>query len=112
MRWRHPHLGMLLPASTFIPIAEKSGLMISDGRPGPFGKPAHKEAPPGWRSSIGVAVNLSVSQFDRGAILPGRIQHALDASESGAGPARDRDHRESALLKSEARAARDAKAVA
>ena len=80
MRWRHPHLGMLLPA-TFIPIAEKSGLMISMGDWAL--QQACKDAA-GWRSNIRVAVNLSVSQFDR-RDLTSRVQHALDASGLEAG---------------------------
>jgi diguanylate cyclase (GGDEF)-like protein len=98
MRWRHPHLGMVPPA-TFIPIAEKSGLMLTMGDWAL--QQACKDAA-GWRSNIRVAVNLSVSQFDQ-SDLAARVQHALDAS--GLEPGRlEIEITESALLKSEARA--------
>lgn len=98
MRWRHPHLGMLLPAA-FIPIAEKSGLMLTMGDWAL--QQACKDAA-GWRSDMRVAVNLSVSQFDQ-SDLAARVQHALDASGLEAGRL-EIEITESALLKSEARA--------
>jgi predicted signal transduction protein with EAL and GGDEF domain len=98
MRWRHPHLGMV-PPKTFIPIAEKSGLMLTMGDWAL--QQACKDAA-GWRSNIRVAVNLSVSQFDQ-SDLAARVQHALDVSGLDAGRL-EIEITESALIKSEARA--------
>lgn len=98
MRWRHPQLGMV-PPSTFIPMAEKSGMIL------PLGEWALKQAcrdAATWRSGIKVAVNLSAAQFDRDD-LAGTVQHALDTSGLDA----DRleiEITEATLLKSEARA--------
>jgi diguanylate cyclase (GGDEF)-like protein len=60
MRWRHPRFGMVPPA-TFLPIAEKSGLIFS------LGEWALEQAcrdAASWRSGIKVAVNLSAAQFN------------------------------------------------
>lgn len=63
IRWRHPEKGLLLP-STFVPLAEETGLII------PLGKwllyqCARKLA--SWeasgRGAIGLSVNLSARQF-------------------------------------------------
>jgi diguanylate cyclase (GGDEF)-like protein len=60
MRWRHPQLGEVPPA-TFIPIAEEAGLI------GGIGAWALSEAcrvAAGWPQHIKLAVNLSPLQFD------------------------------------------------
>ena len=75
MRWSHPRLGMV-PPSTFIPIAEKSGLIVAMGEWALH--QACKDAA-GWSPNINVAVNLSAVQFEQ-ADLATSIQHALDAS--------------------------------
>lgn len=97
MRWRHPRLGMV-PPSTFIPIAEKSGLIVAMGEWAIH--QACKDAA-GWSSNIKVAVNLSAVQFDQ-PDLTASIQHALEAS--GLEPARlEVEITEQAFLKSETR---------
>lgn len=73
MRWYHPQLGMV-PPTTFIPIAEKSGLIVS------MGDWALRQAcrdAAGWRSDIKVAVNMSALQFDQGDLAAG-VQKVLD----------------------------------
>jgi diguanylate cyclase (GGDEF)-like protein len=97
MRWSHPRLGMV-PPSTFIPIAEKSGLIVAMGDWALH--QACRDAA-GWRSEIKVAVNLSAVQFEQ-PDLAASIQHALDTS--GLKPERlEVEITESALLKSETR---------
>jgi len=70
VRWIHPELGMVPPAS-FIPLAEASGLIV------PIGEWVLREACnqlARWRASgydaPRVAVNLSASQITRGDLLP------------------------------------------
>lgn len=97
MRWRHPRLGMV-PPSTFIPLAEKSGLIVSMGE-WALNQACRDAA--GWRSNIKVAVNLSAVQLDQ-SDLPASVQHALDTS--GLEPARlEVEITEQAFLNSEAR---------
>ena len=75
MRWRHPQLGMV-PPTTFIPIAERSGLILV------LGDWALRQAcrdAAGWRSDLKVAVNLSAVQFEQGD-LAASVQAALDES--------------------------------
>ncbi|WP_020085544.1 putative bifunctional diguanylate cyclase/phosphodiesterase [Hyphomicrobium zavarzinii] len=62
MRWQHPKLGMV-PPSTFIPIAERSGLILAMGEWALH--QACRDAA-GWAPSIRVAVNISAVQFDHG----------------------------------------------
>lgn len=98
MRWRHPRLGMV-PPSTFIPIAEKAGLIIAMGEWALH--QACRDAA-GWPSGIRVAVNLSAVQLDQ-SDLATSVRHALDTSGLDA----DRleiEINETALLRSEARA--------
>ena len=98
MRWRHPRLGMV-PPSTFIPIAEKSGLIITLGEWALH--QACRDAAT-WRSGIKVAVNLSAAQFDHGD-LANAVQRALEAS--GLKPERlEIEIAEATLLRSEDRA--------
>jgi diguanylate cyclase (GGDEF)-like protein len=75
MRWCHPQLGMV-PPSTFIPLAERTGLIVAMGDWALH--QACKDAA-GWSSSIKVAVNLSGVQVDH-PDLAASIQHALEAS--------------------------------
>jgi EAL domain-containing protein (putative c-di-GMP-specific phosphodiesterase class I) len=63
LRWQHPELGLILPAR-FIPLAEKTGLIV------PIGtwvlRTACAQAAAWQRAGMGnlrVAVNLSASQF-------------------------------------------------
>ncbi len=68
LRWRHPELGMVSPA-TFIPLAESSGLII------PIGEWVLREAcrqASIWTKSshpVMIAVNLSALQFQRGNLV-------------------------------------------
>lgn len=62
LRWRHPHRGMV-PPSTFIPLAEESGLIV------PIGEWTLREAcreAASWPNPLQVAVNLSPVQFQHG----------------------------------------------
>jgi len=79
IRWQHPERG-LVPPGMFIPLAERSGLII------PIGAWVLNEAcqqAQAWRerglSIQTVAVNLSGLQFKRGNLLE-TVQHALGAS--------------------------------
>ena len=70
VRWQHPELGLVSPAK-FIPLAERSGLII------PMGEWVLKEAcrqAQAWRETcrlphMVIAVNLSAVQFKRGNIV-------------------------------------------
>jgi diguanylate cyclase (GGDEF)-like protein/PAS domain S-box-containing protein len=78
VRWRHPELGMVSPA-TFIPIAEETGLILSIGEW--VLKTACRDAS-AWRAAgldLNVAVNLSPRQFRHKDLL-GIVVEALDAS--------------------------------
>ena len=80
-RWHSPTRGMV-PPSTFIPIAEESGLII------PLGEWALREAcreAASWAEPLVVAVNVSPIQFHHGD-LPGLV-HAI-LLETGLAPAR------------------------
>ncbi len=86
MRWRHPRMGEVPPA-TFIPLAEEAGLI------GSLGSWALEEAcrvASGWPEHIRLSVNLSPLQFDnprladevaetlrRWNIAPGRLELEL-----------------------------------
>jgi diguanylate cyclase len=70
LRWRHPTKGLLAPSS-FIPLAEETGLMI------PLGEWVLREAcrqARAWQVELGctfpVAVNLSATQFRHENVLP------------------------------------------
>jgi diguanylate cyclase (GGDEF)-like protein len=89
IRWHHPKLGTVLPAD-FVPIAEETGLIV------PIGEWAIHEATRQaalWPMSIGVSVNISNVQLQRGnlaltvfgalaasKLLPGRLH--LEITES------------------------------
>ncbi|MFN3655677.1 MAG: putative bifunctional diguanylate cyclase/phosphodiesterase [Pseudolabrys sp.] len=81
VRWHHPREG-LVPPSTFIPIAEESGLI------GPLGewilRTACREAA-SWPRPLGIAVNLSPAQFEHGD-LPQLVHGIL--LETGLAPSR------------------------
>jgi EAL domain-containing protein (putative c-di-GMP-specific phosphodiesterase class I) len=65
LRWRHPHRGMI-PPSTFIPLAEESGLIM------PIGEWVLREAcreAAAWPNQLQVAVNLSPVQFQHGDLV-------------------------------------------
>jgi diguanylate cyclase (GGDEF)-like protein/PAS domain S-box-containing protein len=74
-RWHHPRQGMV-PPSTFIPLAEESGLIM------PLGqwilRTACKEAA-GWPKPLRIAVNLSPVQFQHGE-LANQIHETLLAT--------------------------------
>jgi len=80
VRWRHPDLGLVAPTS-FIPIAEDTGLIV------PLGEWIISEtcrAIAGWRrqglGDVRVAVNISAIQFESGE-LPGVLDAALKAAQ-------------------------------
>jgi diguanylate cyclase (GGDEF)-like protein len=96
LRWRHPHLGMI-PPSTFIPIAERSGLMVAIGEW--VLQQACRDAA-AWQAPVKVAINVSAVQFEQ-SDLPALVQRALDAS--GLDPTRlEIEITEAALLRAEA----------
>lgn len=78
VRWQHPELG-LIPPGKFIPLAERSGLVI------PMGDWVLNEAcsqAQAWREkghALVMAVNLSALQFKRGNLLE-TVAHALKRS--------------------------------
>ena len=75
LRWQHPTEGTILP-SLFIPLAEETGLI------GPIGEWVIREAfteAASWPHPLGIAVNVSSSQFDRGNLV-GIAANALGAS--------------------------------
>ena len=81
VRWRHPSRG-LVPPSTFIPLAEETGLIASLGEW--VLRAACREAA-GWKLPLKVAVNLSPRQFQQ-ADLPETVIAIL--AETGLSPAR------------------------
>jgi diguanylate cyclase (GGDEF)-like protein/PAS domain S-box-containing protein len=81
IRWRHPSRG-IIPPSSFIPLAEESGLII------PMGEWILRETcreAASWHRPLQIAVNLSPVQFQHGD-LPG-IVHAI-LFETGLAPSR------------------------
>lgn len=85
LRWQHPTLG-LVPPDRFIPLAERSGLIV------PIGEWVINEAcrqAQAWRETDGllsmmIAVNLSALQFKRGNIVE-TVSRALSRSGLPAG---------------------------
>jgi diguanylate cyclase (GGDEF)-like protein len=62
MRWRHPKLGLIPPAN-FIPIAEKTGLIIEMGE---WALHRACQDATSWPDKMKVTVNLSALQFAEG----------------------------------------------
>ncbi|WP_348645328.1 EAL domain-containing protein [Methylobacterium sp. BTF04] len=81
MRWPHPTRGMI-PPSTFIPLAEETGMII------PLGSWALQEAcreAASWPNDLRIAVNVSAIQFQQ----PGLEQSVMSAlAASGLAPHR------------------------
>jgi diguanylate cyclase (GGDEF)-like protein len=75
VRWHHPRQGMV-PPSTFIPLAEESGLIMALGEW--ILRTACKEAA-SWPKPLRIAVNLSPVQFQHGE-LANRIHETLLAT--------------------------------
>ena len=78
IRWRHPDRGELLPG-VFIPLAEKSHLIVPIGR-----WVLHEACEQAARWSraghdLGIAVNVAARQLDGDGLLDD-VRHALDAS--------------------------------
>jgi len=97
MRWKHPELGMISPA-TFIPIAEKSDIILELGT-WALGQACADAAT--WTTPCKVIVNLSAVQFQKGD--PSEVaQRALEAA--GLPPERlDVEITESVILKGDKR---------
>jgi len=81
VRWHHPRFGLVAP-STFIPLAEESGLIV------PLGewilRTACTEAA-SWPRPLRIAINLSPVQFQRGDLV--KLVHEV-LLETGLSPAR------------------------
>jgi diguanylate cyclase (GGDEF)-like protein/PAS domain S-box-containing protein len=80
-RWHHPDRGIISP-STFIPLAEDSGLIASMGEW--IMREACRQAA-GWPNPLQIAINLSPVQFRHGD-LPGLVHGVL--LETGLSPSR------------------------
>jgi len=81
LRWRHPEKGLLMP-SVFIPVAEKTGLIL------PIGNWVVREAcreAANWPAPAGVAVNVVGDQFKDRAFVD-YVKQCL--AESGLAPGR------------------------
>ena len=81
MRWQHPKRGTI-PAGTFIPLAEESGLIIHMGEW--IMREACQQAA-SWPEPLQIAINLSPVQFRHGD-LPGLVHSVL--LETGLAPSR------------------------
>jgi diguanylate cyclase (GGDEF)-like protein/PAS domain S-box-containing protein len=81
LRWRHPRLGMVSPA-TFIPLAEETGLIVTIGEW--VLRTACREAA-SWPNPLHIAVNLSPVQFERGDLAA--LVHEI-LLETGLAPSR------------------------
>jgi len=81
VRWHHPRFGLVSP-STFIPLAEETGIIV------PLGewilRTACREAA-SWPKPLRVAVNLSPVQFQRGDLA--KLVHEI-LLETGLSPSR------------------------
>jgi len=75
LRWPHPERGMISPAE-FIPVAEEMGLIVELGRR--VLETACRECRK-WPGNIGVAVNLSPTQFSR-ANIPALVCETLGST--------------------------------
>lgn len=81
VRWQHPRHG-LVPPSTFIPLAEESGIIVELGE-WILRTACHEAA--SWPKPLNIAVNLSPVQFQQGD-LPKLVHQIL--LETGLPPAR------------------------
>jgi len=81
LRWHHPNRGILAPGQ-FLAIAEEAGLMADIGGWAIGQACAHASSLP---PEIGIAVNVSASQF-RSANILAQVKSALDSS--GIAPSR------------------------
>jgi diguanylate cyclase (GGDEF)-like protein/PAS domain S-box-containing protein len=81
LRWKHPRLGMISPA-TFIPIAEESALIV---RLGAWVLRAACAEAAGWTPALKLSVNLSPAQFTQGD-LAGDVEAIL--ADTGLNPVR------------------------
>ncbi|HXX25129.1 MAG TPA: EAL domain-containing protein [Pseudolabrys sp.] len=81
VRWHHPRFGMVAP-STFIPLAEETGIIVSLGEW--ILRTACREAA-SWPKALRVAVNLSPVQFQRGDLV--KVVHEI-LLETGLSPTR------------------------
>jgi EAL domain-containing protein (putative c-di-GMP-specific phosphodiesterase class I) len=81
VRWHHPRHG-LVPPSTFIPLAEESGLIVEMGEW--ILREACREAA-SWPSQLQIAVNLSPAQFMHGDLVS--LVHSI-LLETGLAPGR------------------------
>jgi len=81
VRWHHPRFGLVAP-STFIPLAEESGLIVELGEW--ILQTACREAA-GWPNPLRIAINLSPVQFQRGDLV--KLVHEV-LLETGLSPAR------------------------
>lgn len=81
LRWRHPHRGLITP-DIFIPLAEKSGIIIVIGK---WVVQQACAAAVTWPAPTGVSVNVSGDQFKD----PNFVTHILDCLvETGLAPER------------------------
>ena len=80
-RWHHPRSG-LVPPSTFIPLAEETGIIVALGEW--VLRSACREAA-SWPKPLRVAVNLSPVQFQRGDLA--KLVHEI-LLETGLSPSR------------------------
>ena len=80
-RWHHPRQGMV-PPSTFIPLAEESGLIIALGEW--ILRTACREAA-SWPQPLRIAINLSPVQFQHGDLA--NVVHSI-LLETGLSPSR------------------------
>ncbi len=80
LRWPHPRLGLISPA-TFLPLAERSGLITEIG--GIALQAACQNAaawpPPAFGPEPAVSVNISAQQIEAGALLD-QLARALETS--------------------------------
>jgi diguanylate cyclase (GGDEF)-like protein/PAS domain S-box-containing protein len=81
VRWHHPRFGLVAP-STFIPLAEETGLIIHMGEW--ILRAACQEAA-SWPKPLRIGINLSPVQFQRGDLV--KLVHEV-LLESGLSPSR------------------------
>ena len=89
MRWRHPRLGDISPA-TFIPLAEETGVIAELGR---FALESACRAAAAWPGDLRVSVNVSPAQFLLTDVERDDRRRARFVGPGAVAPD-DRDHRE------------------